>query len=164
MSEPQNSRQKKLGDGVDMMLHYARIAQSRGEIGAVYDYPETVQNILKLFVKVWGIQEYSIPRKPKNGKGKWAEWINELQSLESVCGSNVEESLKSALDFYNENNMSFMIVRPASIINVVLEVKRRKQLKEKSKVENSMNNSVEENKAYVGGDDLEKIRKELFGE
>lgn len=170
MSEPQNSRQKKLGDGVDMMLHYGRIAQERGEILVIYDYPETLQKILKAFVKTWGIGEECIPRKPKNGRGEYAQWVNELQDISSLCGSFPDKTIKDSLSLYQETGMNFMVTHPLAIKKLLVELKRRKnlsvpkELTEPLKEFQPLPQSDTENNKEELTDMVKNLKKELFGE
>lgn len=112
-------------DIFDATLHYSELAKKKKIFPVVYDYPETIQKILWIFVSTWGIPEEGVPPKPRSGKGEYAEWISEIVSIESLLGSKPEETMQRALALYGEMKMNFMVVRPRAIRNLLIDLKRR---------------------------------------
>lgn len=155
-------------DMFDGILKYSEIGKQKNVFPVIYDYPETVQQLLWEFVSAWGIPEEAIPRKPRSGKGGYAEWISEISDLESLMGTNPQETMKSAVALYAEMKMNFMIVRPRAIRSVLIELKRRGNVSDEKKKIKSFSDFMDGYENKGGFSDsrsfAKNLKKELKGE
>ncbi len=108
------------GDALDFMLWQTAQAAKNNVPSVIFDYPETVQNALTQFVKVWGIPDAAIPSK--RNKSQFKEWIIELTEMENLCGGNCEKAITASLKHYNEAGKDFAVVRPRALKTLLVEV------------------------------------------
>jgi len=113
----------KKPDMLDGMLKYAAMGGKYGRI--VSDYPETVQAVLREFLNVWMIPEFSVPKKMKKVTGEYKEWIESLQSLESLCGGKLS-LIKDGYEHYMSSGQTFMVTCPRNILKLMVDVIARK--------------------------------------
>lgn len=121
----------KKPDMLDGMLKYAAMGGKYGRI--VSDYPETVQAVLREFLNVWMIPEFSVPKKMKKVTGAYKEWIESLQSLESLCGGKLS-LIKDGYNHYVSSGQTFMVTCPRNILKLMVDVIARKNREEATKV------------------------------
>lgn len=143
---------------MDLFLQNEREIAKRRQFSVISDYPETVTNILKSFVLVWGIPEVAIPTKKQ--RSQFSQWILELKELESLCGKNdTTYMMDKAYQNYRESGMNFMVTHPAAIqklmIDTVSKINRENLKTIKEEVTRTM--ELESNKP------LEDIREKLAG-
>jgi len=96
----------------------------------VYDYPETVVEILKVFYDEWNLPSGAIPTKRQ--KGKFNLWSSELVRVEDICGTLeiAREAYRRAKLRYDSTDRQFrpIVWKPLSLekylIDAVSEIKR----------------------------------------
>lgn len=123
----------KKGDMMDGILWGASIGEKKNEYPVISDYPETLQTILREFIRVWQLPEQAIPSKKQYSQYK--EWILELTNLESLCSKNIAKIMDLSLEHYNGSGMNFIVARPKAIrtliVHAVAKYKRDTESKQK---------------------------------
>jgi exonuclease III len=100
----------------------------------IYDYPEHVLDTLLLFNKIWMLPHRSIPQRLL--KGRFEQWINELNEINELCGSqkNVEEAMNMSLKSYESMKNRFPVSHPSAIRKLIIaamgDINRRKAKEE----------------------------------
>ncbi len=120
----------KKGDILDGMLFYANKANELSMPSQVYEYPEDVLQTLILFQKLWMLPANAIPSKQL--RGRFAQWLKELQELNSLVKNNQEmqEILPIVFSEYEKLSKRFIVSHPLAIkqfmIGIMSEINRNK--------------------------------------
>lgn len=112
---------KKLGDIMDGLLWAEGLAYQHAEPEQVSDYPETVLETLRLFNRIFMLPRASIP--PKYIKGRYEQWVKELQALNEVAGNSklMLEAMTIAREMYDQLKKRFIISHPLAIKNLLID-------------------------------------------
>lgn len=112
----------KKGDILDGMFFFGKENPDPIQFS---DYPETVVETLRLFYNTWKIPSYIIPSK--KSKSKFEDWINQLTDLNGICpnGKKMSRAMEMTKEDFDRLPKQFMIVRPASIRNLLINSVRK---------------------------------------
>ena len=151
----------KKGDLMDGILWGASIGEKKNEYVVISDYPETLQTILREFIRVWQLPEQAIPSKRQESQYK--EWILELINLESLCSKNVAKIMDLSLERYNSSGMNFVISRPRAIKSLVIDAvaKYKRDVESKQRELESKINETEIKESTVSSDRISSLRNSL---
>ena len=151
----------KKGDMMDGILWSASIAQNKNEYPVISDYPETLQTILKEFIRVWQLPEQAIPSKKQYSQYK--EWVLELTNLESLCSKNIAKIMDLSLERYNSSGMNFVISRPRAIKNLIIDAvaKYKRDVESKQQELKTKTNGIETKESTVSSDRISSLRNSL---
>ena len=105
---------------MDTFLAFEKMAQSRQEYSQISDYPETVIKILRLFVELWCIPERAIPSR--HIRGRFAQWIKELQELENLGGKDWESVMKNTYEEFSKMKKQFIVSHPLAIRSLMVDI------------------------------------------
>ena len=149
----------KKGDIIDGLLFFG---QNGSDPIQFSDYPETVIGTLRLFYNIWKVPSYVIPSK--KSKSKFEDWINQLDDLNGICpnGEKMSRAMQMAKDYYDNLSNQFMIVRPSSIrnllINSVRKINDEEEKLRKLEEENKKKEVVDTQKEIVSSNRFKKLR------
>lgn len=99
---------------MDGMLEAAREAERRKEAAKIPDYPPDVQEALTWFWELW---KTPIPSKPRNGRGQYAQWTNDLRELARLSGSYRRAAFERAYESWRAS--PFTVAHPGAIAKTV---------------------------------------------
>jgi len=100
----------------------------------VWDYPETLVDLLKCFLDIWLLPEGSIPSKKQ--KSKYENWILQLEKLNKLFSSSdrMKLAMKYSYDKYQKSKNRFIVYEPASIYKIVVDgISELRQIEKKQK-------------------------------
>jgi len=118
----------KKGDMMDGILWAAGLAHEKNEPEQISDYPETEINTLRIFNRTFMLPHAAIP--PKHIKGRYEQWVKELQALNDIAGNNklMTEAMTMAREMYDQLKKRFVISHPLAVrsllIDAVAEINR----------------------------------------
>lgn len=118
----------KKGDIMDGILWAEGLAHQHNEPEQISDYPETEIETLRIFNRVFMLPRAAIP--PKHIKGRYEQWVKELQVLNDIAGSSklMNEAMLKAREMYDQLKKRFVISHPLAVrtllIDAVAEINR----------------------------------------
>ena len=119
----------KKPDLMDGILFYQSQAEEKNLPSQIYDYPEHVLSTLIMFQKLWMLPEHTVPKKEL--RGRFSQYITELNELNEIAGSRINEALTRAYKKYDDMTKRFIVSHPAAIkkllIDVVAEMNREQR-------------------------------------
>ena len=119
----------KKPDLLDGILFYQAQAEEKNLPPQIYDYPEHVLSTLIKFQMLWMLPERSIPKQEV--RGKFSQYVVELNELNEIAGTRINEALTRAYKKYEGMTKKFIISHPAAIkkllIDVVAEMNREQR-------------------------------------
>jgi hypothetical protein len=106
---PRTDAQKK-GDWLDCLLKYPPPVDEL----MIGEYPPDVQDVLKVFLKLFPLENYPTRPVGKTG-GVFAQWITECRALKKSCGAHdVEKMLTEAQSDWIKN--PWTVDHPGAVI------------------------------------------------
>jgi len=147
------------GDYMDAYIERAREKSGGYKIpNVVYDYPETLVDLLKCFVEIWCPPEGAIPSKKQ--KGKYNNWVLQLEDLNKLF-SNTERmklAMKYSYDKYEREGHHKIIHQPATIKPILIDgISELRRIEKKSQSKSEKINVASEKEIKDTVKDLKKL-------
>lgn len=132
---------KVKGDPMDGILSYSSSVKNPVP-DRVYDYPETLVPLLVTFVEIWCPPEGSIPSKKQ--KGKYDNWVSQLEDLNKLFSSTerMKLAMKYSFDKYEKEGHKSIVYQPASIRQILVDGISELRRIEKTKIKKAQSVKV----------------------
>ena len=157
-----NTDAKVQGDILDGILFGLRTSEESKMSDVIWDYPETLVELLNQFQKLWGIPEMAIPSKKQ--KSQYNNWILQLEKLRKLFSSDarMKIAMKYSFEKYQRSGKNLLIHEPASIYKIVVDgISDLRRQEQKQKSENEQKRKDEEEKGnLVNPNKFRKLRGE----
>lgn len=110
---------KVKGDMFDAIMLQQKKFEEMDEPEQISDYPETTIETLRLFQKLWILPYNAIPSK--HLRGRFAQWINELDQLNQICGNDINKSMTLAFEKWSKMKNRFIVSHPLAIRSLLID-------------------------------------------
>lgn len=112
------SRTKRKGDGVDMVIRQMEEQAKKNDYPQFDDFPETLLTIIRLYVEHFKIPETVVPYK--YNRKRYNLWVKELGEIAELCGHHADRAMEIAgEDLRKRENWHLIITRPKGEWNTI---------------------------------------------